>query len=74
MLVVTAGIIYVPGAYRMARSLAVNINALDYVTVARTRGEGTLYIMLREILPNIIGPMLADLGLASSTSCCCWRA
>ena len=63
MLVITAGIIYVPGAYRIARSLAVNINALDYVTVARTRGEGTLYVMLREILPNIVGPMLADLGL-----------
>jgi peptide/nickel transport system permease protein len=63
MLVVTAAIIYVPGAYRIARSLAVNINALDYVTVARTRGEGTLYVMLREILPNITGPMLADLGL-----------
>jgi peptide/nickel transport system permease protein len=63
MLVATAAIIYVPGAYRMARSLAVNINALDYVTVARTRGEGTLYVMLREILPNIAGPMLADLGL-----------
>jgi peptide/nickel transport system permease protein len=63
MLVATAAIIYVPGAYRIARSLAVNINALDYVTVARTRGEGTLYIMLREILPNIAGPMLADLGL-----------
>lgn len=63
ILVVTAAIIYVPGAYRMARSLAVNINALDYVTVARARGEGTLYIMLREILPNILGPMMADLGL-----------
>ena len=63
MLVATAAFIYVPGAYRIARSLAVNINALDYVTVARTRGEGTLYVMLREILPNIIGPMLADLGL-----------
>lgn len=63
MLIVAAGIIYVPGAYRIARSLAVNINALDYVTVARARGEGTVYIMLREILPNIIGPMLADLGL-----------
>jgi peptide/nickel transport system permease protein len=62
-LILTAGIIYLPGAYRIARSLAVNINALDYVTVARTRGEGTLYIMLREILPNIVGPMLADLGL-----------
>ncbi|HSW04671.1 ABC transporter permease [Aquabacterium sp.] len=63
MLIGTAAIIYVPGAYRIARSLAVNINALDYVTVARTRGEGTLYVMLREILPNIAGPMLADLGL-----------
>lgn len=63
MLIVTAAIIYVPGAYRMARALAVNINAMDYVTVARTRGEGTWYVMRREILPNIAGPMLADLGL-----------
>ncbi|NRF67512.1 ABC transporter permease [Aquincola sp. S2] len=63
MLVLTAAVIYVPGAYRMARALAVNINAMDYVTVARTRGEGTWYVMRREILPNIAGPMLADLGL-----------
>jgi peptide/nickel transport system permease protein len=63
ILVVTAAVIYVPGAYRIARSLAVNINALDYVTVARARGEGTGYVMLQEILPNITGPMLADFGL-----------
>jgi peptide/nickel transport system permease protein len=63
MLVTTAAIIYTPGAYRIARSLAVNINAMDYVVVARARGEGTPYVMLREILPNIAGPMLADLGL-----------
>ena len=58
MLIATAAIIYVPGAYRIARSLAVNINAMDYVTVARTRGEGTAYVMLREILPNILSPVL----------------
>jgi peptide/nickel transport system permease protein len=63
VLVITAAIIYVPGAYRIARSLAVNINALDYVTVARARGEGTGYVMLQDILPNITGPMLADFGL-----------
>lgn len=63
MLALAAAIIYMPGAYRIARSLAVNINAMDYVTVARTRGEGVGYIMRSEILPNIIGPMLADLGL-----------
>jgi peptide/nickel transport system permease protein len=63
MLIPTAALIYVPGAFRIARSLAVNIHAMDYVTVARTRGEGRLYIMLHEILPNIVNPMLADLGL-----------
>ena len=63
VLVLTAAVIYLPGSYRMARALAVNINALDYVTVARARGEGTGYVMLQEILPNITGPMLADFGL-----------
>ncbi len=63
MLICIAALIYIPGAYRIARSLAVNIDALDYVTVARARGEGKLYVMLREILPNIVSPMLADLGL-----------
>ncbi|MFL6664854.1 MAG: ABC transporter permease [Rhizobacter sp.] len=63
MLIATAAIIYVPGSYRMARALAVNINALDYVTVARARGEGIGYVMVQEILPNITGPMLADFGL-----------
>lgn len=63
VLVVTAAVIYLPGSYRIARSLAVNINALDYVTVARARGERTGYVMVQEILPNITGPMLADFGL-----------
>jgi peptide/nickel transport system permease protein len=63
LLIVTAWIVYTPGAYRIARSLAVNINAMDYVQVARARGEGIAYITRAEILPNITGPLLADLGL-----------
>jgi len=63
VLTLTAALIYMPGAYRIARALAVNINAMDYVTVARSRGEDSFYIMRHEILPNIVGPMLADLGL-----------
>lgn len=63
VLALTAAVVYTPGAFRIARSLAVNINAMDYVVVARTRGENVLYIMRHEILPNIAGPMLADLGL-----------
>lgn len=63
VLIVTLAVIYTPGAYRFARALAVNINTMDYITVARTRGEGIVYIIGSEILPNITGPVLADLGL-----------
>ena len=63
LLIAVAAIVYTPGCYRIIRSLAVNINAMDYVTVARARGERRAYIMRREILPNITGPLLADMGL-----------
>jgi len=54
---------YVPGAFRIARSLAANVNAMDFIQVARARGEGTAYIVLHEILPNILLPVLTDFGL-----------
>ncbi|MDZ7907030.1 MAG: ABC transporter permease [Gemmobacter sp.] len=63
VLIVLLGVIYTPGAFRFARALAVNINTMDYVTVARARGERTGYLITQEILPNITGPVLADLGL-----------
>lgn len=63
VLVITLAVNYMPGAYRFARALAVNINTMDFVTVARARGERTPYLILHEILPNILGPVLADLGL-----------
>jgi peptide/nickel transport system permease protein len=63
VLVGTAAVIYTPGAFRIWRSLAVNINAMDYVAVAKARGEGKAYLLREEILPNIVGPVLTDLGL-----------
>ncbi|MEM8852313.1 MAG: ABC transporter permease [Pseudomonadota bacterium] len=63
VLVITLGLIYAPGSYRFARALAVNTNTMDFVTVARARGEGILYLVREEIFPNIIGPVLADFGL-----------
>ena len=63
LLILTAAVSYTPGAYRIARSLAVNVRALEYVQAARARGEGLGYIARVEILPNMIHPMLADFGL-----------
>jgi len=58
-----AALTYIPGAFRISRSLAVNLMTLEYVQVARARGEGLLYIARIEVLPNMIHPMLADFGL-----------
>lgn len=63
VLIVTLSVIYTPGAYRFARALAVNVNTMDFVTVARVRGESLFYLIGSEILPNIIRPVLADLGV-----------
>ncbi|RIY02613.1 ABC transporter permease [Aureimonas flava] len=63
ILILTLAFIYVPGSYRFARSLSVNVNAMDYVTVARARGERLGYLIRAEILPGILGPVLADVGL-----------
>ncbi|MVT76398.1 ABC transporter permease [Bradyrhizobium cajani] len=63
VLISTAAVIYTPGAFRIWRALAVNVNELDFVEVARARGEGTHYLIREEILPNIAGPVLTDFGL-----------
>jgi peptide/nickel transport system permease protein len=63
MLTTVAALAYIPGAFRISRSLAVNLMGLEYVQVARARGEGIFYIARVEVLPNMIHPMLADFGL-----------
>lgn len=62
-LIATLSVIYTPGAYRFARALSVNVNTMDFMVVARIRGEKLPYLVASEILPNILGPVLADLGL-----------
>ena len=49
--------------YRLTRAVAMNIVVMDYVEVARLRGEGIWWIMRREILPNSMPPLVAEFGL-----------
>ncbi|MBU8911225.1 MAG: ABC transporter permease [Desulfobacterales bacterium] len=59
-------VLMIPAAtrvYRLARALAMNINVLDYVEVARIRGEGIFWVISREILPNTLSPLAAEFGL-----------
>ncbi|WP_425514869.1 ABC transporter permease [Ancylobacter lacus] len=49
--------------FRLARALALDVGATDYVEAARVRGEGLAWIILREILPNALPPLLAEFGV-----------
>lgn len=52
--------------FRLTRSVAINVAVMDYVEAARLRGEKPGWIMRREILPNIMPPLVAEFGLRFS--------
>lgn len=49
--------------YRVARAVGMDIAVMDYVEVARLRGEGLRWIISREVLPNALPPLGAEFGL-----------
>ena len=49
--------------FRLTRAVAVNVVVMDYVEAAQLRGEGLGWIMRKEILPNIMPPLIAEFGL-----------
>jgi peptide/nickel transport system permease protein len=63
LLLLMAAFAYMPGSFRIARAVAVNVMTMDYVQVARTRGEAMPYIIFVEVLPNMLRPVMTDFGL-----------
>jgi peptide/nickel transport system permease protein len=49
--------------FRLCRAVGLNIAVMDYVEVARLRGEKLWWIMRREVLPNALPPLITEFGL-----------
>jgi len=49
--------------FRLARAVSLNVVVMDFVEAARLRGEGIGWITIREVLPNIMPPLVAEFGL-----------
>ncbi len=49
--------------FRITRAVSLNVVVMDYVEAAKLRGEGLGWIMRKEILPNIMPPLVAEFGL-----------
>ena len=62
-LIVIIAVIYSAPVFRITRAVAMNVVVLEFVEAARLRGEGLGWITVREILPNIMPPLVAEFGL-----------
>ena len=49
--------------YRISRAVAMDVEVMEYVEVAKLRGEGLRWVMSHEILPNTLAPLVAEFGL-----------
>ncbi|MDF1717495.1 MAG: ABC transporter permease [Antarcticimicrobium sp.] len=63
VLILVMGLLDSTRVFRLARAVAVDINVMDYVEAAKLRGEGRVWIIFREILPNALSPLVAEMGL-----------
>ena len=63
VVILTVALIDATRVFRLSRALALDASVMDYVSVARARGEGVNWIMLHEILPNTITPLAAEFGV-----------
>ncbi|GGW27042.1 ABC transporter permease [Gemmobacter lanyuensis] len=63
VLILVMGVLDSTRVFRLARAVAVDIAVMDYVEAARLRGEKQAWIIFREILPNALSPLVAEMGL-----------
>ena len=63
VLVLVLGILDATRVFRLSRAVAADINVMDYVEAAKLRGEKTRWIVLSEIVPNALTPLISELGL-----------
>jgi len=56
----TVAVLFTPIVARTVRAATLAEAQLDYVTAARLRGESGLFVMTREILPNVSGTLIVE--------------
>ena len=63
---IAIGIVFIPGFSRLARAATEVVLREQYVESARAIGMSHMRILLREIMPNIVAPLLVEAAVAFS--------
>lgn len=68
VLTIVVGLSYMPGAIRIVRSQALTQVPLAYVRSARLRGETSISIILRELMPNVMEVVWVEFAIRTSSA------
>jgi peptide/nickel transport system permease protein len=63
LIVLAVGLSHAPQVARVIRAATLDVSERDYVKVAELQGMRPARVMSREILPNLISPLMVETGL-----------
>lgn len=55
------GLVFAPPIARVSRAVMLGLTSASFVAAARVRGESHLYIIVAELLPNVLPPLIVEL-------------
>ncbi len=64
--ILVVGLLYVPMVSRVVRSVVLDLKTRQFVEAAKMRGEHSLYIMFREILPGVLPSLAVETSMRFS--------
>jgi peptide/nickel transport system permease protein len=63
LIVIAVGVSHAPQVARVLRSAALDISERDFVKAAELQGMRPARVMVKEILPNLVSPLMVEAGL-----------
>ena len=67
-ILLSVGIVNIPGFYRIVRSRVISIKNMDYIIATRAIGQRTPAIIFSHVLPNLLSTLIVE------TTLCCSKA
>lgn len=64
-ILLSIGIVNIPGFYRIVRSRVISVKNMDYIMATRAIGQGTPAVIFLHVLPNLMSTLIVE-----ATLCC----
>lgn len=67
-ILLSIGIVNIPGFYRIVRGRVISIKNMDYIMATKAIGQGTVAVIFQHVLPNLLSTLIVE------TTLCCSKA